>query len=215
MRIGYARVSSLEQSLERQKIELKKNQVEKIFEEKKSGKNVKDRTVLKDILEKVLRQGDVLVVTSLDRLIRKYEEFEKIIQKIEKKGARLEILDFKLLNLDMSKNENKLIRDIIIKVISYIADNERQKLLIRQREGYNALQKDEKGRYIGKNGRPVGRRPVPLTDLQKKYVEMVDNKELTISQLARDLGKDRKFVYNLKYRYKKEQERMQGSNLTQ
>ena len=92
MKVGYARVSTTEQNLDRQLDALKKAGVQKIFAEKISGKNV-DRPQLKAMLEYIHDQ-DEIVVLSLDRLGRSSRDLTEIIEEVRHKGAVLNILDF-------------------------------------------------------------------------------------------------------------------------
>lgn len=91
-RFGYARVSSTDQNLGRQKELLEKSGVDKIFEEKQSGANLEIRPVLNELL-KIIRFDDTLVVTELDRLGRKEKDLTYIINTINSKEASLEVLN--------------------------------------------------------------------------------------------------------------------------
>ena len=89
--VGYARVSSLGQSLEVQQNKLKEAGVEKLFEEKRSGVDA-NRPALKQCLE-YLRQGDTLVFTRIDRLARSAEDLLRIIRQLDSKGVIIRVLD--------------------------------------------------------------------------------------------------------------------------
>lgn len=78
MKIGYARVSTKDQNLERQIEILKRYGATKIFEEKQSGKNIKDRKVFQEVMDFV-REEDTLIVDALDRLGRNYDEVIKTV----------------------------------------------------------------------------------------------------------------------------------------
>src|SRR4051794_9985407 len=92
MKVGYARVSTTGQGLDVQLEALEKAGCEKIFREKKSGKSANDRPELQRAIEFV-REGDVLIVTKLDRLARSTPDLHGIAQSLLAKGAGLKVLD--------------------------------------------------------------------------------------------------------------------------
>lgn len=148
MRIGYARVSTKEQTLDRQIENLEKYKVQKLYKEKSSGKNLKDREILNSLLD-FLRADDELVIVSLDRLSRNYNDVKTILTTIQEKGAKLTVLDAPFLNFNTG-NEilDTAMFDIVISLLSYIADNERKQILERQRQGIAIAKK--RNAYKGK-----------------------------------------------------------------
>ena len=135
MKVGYARVSSADQTLDRQLGELKQAGAEKIFQERLSGKNITDRVELLQALQ-FLREKDVLVVESLDRLGRNYAEIVQIVQKLDHKKIGLQILNMPILNQDIGEpNLQKLIRNMIIQILSWTAQNEREEIKRKQKQG--------------------------------------------------------------------------------
>lgn len=148
MRIGYARVSTKEQTLDRQIENLEKYKVQKLYKEKASGKNLKDREILNSLLD-FLRADDELVIVSLDRLSRNYNDVKTILTTIQEKGAKLTVLDAPFLNFNTG-NEilDTAMFDIVISLLSYIADNERKQILERQRQGIAIAKK--RNAYKGK-----------------------------------------------------------------
>lgn len=176
MRYGYARVSTAEQDETRQVEMLLKAGVEEenITIEKKSGKDFKNRKGWKDLLAEMVI-NDTVVITSLDRMGRNYDELVKMYQKLIDKGIRLEILDFPMLSTTGKKQETeyKLIQQIALAVLSYVAENERKAMKKRQRQGYDNLEKDAKGRFISrKKGVPCGR-PNLLENLSSRQKELI------------------------------------------
>lgn len=145
-RFGYARVSSTDQNLGRQKELLEKSEVDRIFEEKQSGANLESRPVLSELLN-LLRFDDTLVVTELDRLGRKEKDLTYIINKVNEKEASLEVL-----NLPTTQTSdpalNKLINNLILELYKYIAESERLRIRERQKQGI-ALAKKQ-GKYKGR-----------------------------------------------------------------
>ncbi len=153
----YARVSSKDQTLERQIIEAKKLGIkdEYIFLEVASGKDFKRPEY--QLLKRMLREGDILYIKSLDRLGRNkqmiLDEWNELvrIRKID-----IVILDMPLLDTTKYKNMNgleNLISDIILQLLSYMAEDERSRIKERQKEGIKAAL--DKGVKFGrKKNRP-------------------------------------------------------------
>ena len=130
---GYARVSTKEQNLDRQLVELQKY-TDKIYADKESGKNF-DRPEYKKLMKK-LKRDDVLVIKSIDRLGRDYdlilEQWRKITQKI---GANIKVLDIPLLDTTRENGlTGKLISDLVLQILSYVAEQERNGIKQRQAE---------------------------------------------------------------------------------
>ena len=148
---GYARVSSKSQKEERQllamqeMVSLKSN----IFVDKQSGKDFKRKNYQR--LIKKLKRGDVLVVKSIDRLGRNYKEIIEQWRIItQNKGADIIVLDMPL--LDTTKNKDlfgTFISDLVLQILSFVAENERVNIRQRQAEGIRAA----KARGV-KFGRP-------------------------------------------------------------
>lgn len=135
---GYARVSAKDQNLARQFAAFEDFGIPRknIFADKKSGKDFSRTYYLK--LIKKLRPGDLLVVQSLDRLGRNYEqilsEWERITRQIR---ADVLVLDMPLLDTRARADTlvGKFIADIVLQVLSFVAENERQNIRARQKEG--------------------------------------------------------------------------------
>lgn len=143
MRIGYARVSSIGQKEDRQLDELLKYGVEErhIFVDKQSGKDFNRAAYIK--MYKTLKKGDLLVIKSLDRLGRNYTEIQEEWRKITKKrGADIVVLDMPLLDTTQSKDlVGTLISDLVLQLLSFVSENERNNILQRQKEGIAAAHK--------------------------------------------------------------------------
>lgn len=143
-KIGYARVSSSNQNLSRQ-IE-KLGNVEKIFADKVSGETT-NRPELKKLLN-FLREGDIVVVTELDRLGRNNNDLTSIMRTIQGKGATLEVLNLPSLTGIEDENLRKLINNLIIEIYKYQAESERLHIRERQAQGIEIAKKQ--GRFKGK-----------------------------------------------------------------
>lgn len=142
-RIGYARISSKTQNLDRQIAALK--DTDKLFIDKMSGKSL-NRPQLKNMLE-YIREDDVVVVTELDRLGRSNQDLTDIMYEIQQKGATLEIINLPTLKGIEDVNLRRLINTLIIEIYKYQAEAERQWTKERQSQGI-AIAK-QKGRYKG------------------------------------------------------------------
>lgn len=131
-KIGYARVSSLDQNLDRQLEALEKN-CSKIFSDKLSGKNL-ERPALLEMLD-YIREGDIIVVTELERLGRNSKELTDLMYRIQSKGATLEILNLPTTRGIEDENLRNLINNLIIEIYKYQAESERIRILERQKQG--------------------------------------------------------------------------------
>lgn len=155
---GYARVSSQEQNLDRQIESLKQYvEVENILTDKASGKNVYRPAyqALKGVLG--LREGDVLYVTSLDRLSRNKEDIKQELQWFKEKKVRLKVMDLPTSLIEVPDGQKwiiEMIQNVLIEVLSSIAEQERLTIRRRQHEGIEAAKK--KGKHLG---RPVIKKP--------------------------------------------------------
>lgn len=144
-KIGYARVSSLDQNIDRQ-IQVLEEQTTKIFTDKESGTSRK-RQGLKELLD-YIRTDDIVVVTELDRLSRNNEHLTEIMGIIQSKGATLEVLNFPSLLGIKDDNLRKLLNNLILEIIKYQAQAERDRIRERQRQGIELAKK--RGRYKGR-----------------------------------------------------------------
>ena len=163
---GYIRVSTKEQNIDRQMIALKETgvQMSDIYIDKQSGKNFERPAYLK--LLTVLKADDLLIVKSIDRLGRNYQEIKEQWRVITKeKNADIRILDMPL--LDTTKTKDLLgtfISDIVLQLLSFVAENERENIRQRQAEGIAAAK--ARGVRFGKPMIPV---PPDFPELYKKW----------------------------------------------
>ena len=192
MLYGYARVSSKEQSLERQIRELIDYGVEEknIKKEKMSAKNFKDRKVYNNLV-KQCKAGDTIVFSSLDRFSRSISETVKQIEELKEKKINAYFIK------EQIGTETKGVAGLLLSVFSWVAEQERELLLERQRQGYQALSRDEKGRLISKTGKPIGRQELTLDNRQLKLLEDYKNGKIDITktELAKLLGISRSVLY--------------------
>lgn len=143
-KIGYARVSTSDQNMDRQ-LELLK-QVDKLFQESVSGVS-KDRPQLKAMLD-YIREGDIVVVTELERLGRNNQELTEIMNQIQAKGATLEVLNLPTLRGLEDDNLRRLLNNLILELYKYQAQAERERIKERQAQGI-AIAKTQ-GKYQGR-----------------------------------------------------------------
>mgnify|MGYP006887163774 FL=1 len=203
MKYGYARVSTSEQDETRQVEMLLKAGVEmkNITIEKKSGKDFKNRTGWKNLLAEMVID-DIVVITSLDRMGRNYDELVKMYQKLIEKGIGIEVLDFPMLSTTTKReDEYKLIQQIALAVLSYVAENERKTMKKRQRQGYDNLEKDEKGRLISRKKGVVCGRPnliENLTERQKQLIKQWIAKTLKTNECLELTKISRSSLYRIK-----------------
>ena len=142
-KIGYARVRSKEQNLDRQLEALE--HVYKVFSDKVSGQST-ERPQLKAMLE-YIREGDIVVVTELDRLGRNNSDLTTIMNEIQQKGATLEVLNLPSMNGITDENLRRLINNLVIELYKYQAEAERKKIKDRQQQGIKIAK--DKGKFQG------------------------------------------------------------------
>lgn len=192
MEFMYVRCSAKDQNEARQ-VEMAKSlglEDRQILIEKASGKDF-DREVYQGMKNSILREGDVLYIASLDRLGRNYEGIVSEWQSLTKDlGVDIVVLDMPL--LDTRKNKDllgTLISDLVLQLLSYVAETEREKIKTRQAEGI-AIAKAE-GKY-------KGRKPVEVDkyEFAKLYSE-VESGERTNKYVMDKLGLKRNTYYKL------------------
>ncbi len=196
MKIGYARVSSTDQNLDRQIEALERAGAEKIFQEKMSGKSMTERLELKKALQ-FLREKDTLIVESLDRLGRNYDDIVQMVQKLDQKEIGLIVLNLPILNQEMGDlNLQKLIRNMIVQLLSWTAQNEREEIKRKQRQGIEIAKR--KGHY---KGRPVKYSAEAKDPKDRMTYHVIANKlkqEEPIKKIAEETGVTRDTVYRIK-----------------
>lgn len=143
VRIGYARVSSKEQNLDRQLKAL--DNVSKVFSDKVSGQST-ERPQLQAMLD-YIREGDIVTVTELDRLGRNNKDLTIIMNAIQQKGATLEVLNLPSMNGIEDENLRRLINNLVIEIYKYQAEAERRKIKERQQQGIKIAK--DKGKFKG------------------------------------------------------------------
>lgn len=165
---GYARVSSVGQNLDRQILALRQYvPEEQIVIDKASGKDLNrpGYSALKGALG--LRRGDVLYVQSLDRLSRSKEDIKQELRWFRDNGIVLRILDLPTTMMELDKSQQwlqEMVSNILIEVLSSMAEQERLTIRKRQREGIEAARK--KGKHLG---RPEIREPDGFHEVYQRW----------------------------------------------
>lgn len=206
--VGYARVSSREQNLDRQLIALKKYVAEDmIVTDKASGKDF-DRPGYQSLKVGIgkLVKGDTLYIKSLDRFSRNKEDAKKELQYFSEKGIRVKILDIPSTMTDINNGQEwilDMINNILIEVLTSIAENERLTIRSRQTEGLAAMPIDESSgkRISKKTGRCIGRPPISFPDKFEEYYGKWKNKELTSAATMNALNLKPNSFYKLIHKY--------------
>lgn len=191
---GYIRVSSRDQNENRQMIALKEVGVSEknIYLDKRSGKDF-NRPQYKKLLRKI-QKDDLLYIKSIDRLGRNYEEIQQQWRLLTKeKGIDIVVLDMPLLDTRRGKDlMGTFLSDVVLQVLSFVAENERTNIHQRQAEGIAAAKA---------KGVKFGRPPLPLPDNFYEVHKAWREKKLTLKQAAKACnmpegtfyGKARKF----------------------
>lgn len=193
MKIGYARVSTVDQNLVRQIVRLKEEQVDLIYKEKLSGKDM-ERPQLKRLLKRLTSEDEVYVV-SLDRLGRNSDDITRIINQITIKGAFLNVLDLPTFEGIKDHNLKRLLTNLILEIKKYDAEQERKMIRERQRQGIE--QAKLAGKYKGKRIQYSADSPKKKNqEIYFKTIEMLKN-GIPKTKIANRLGISKQTVYNI------------------
>ncbi len=197
MKIGYIRASTKDQNLARQIEMMKQEGVNKVFSEKVSGKDM-NRKELKALL-KFAREGDEIIVSSLDRLGRDYQDIKEIVRQLQQRCIKLTIIDAPFLNFNTGNNTlDTAMFDMFLSLLGYIAQNEREKILERQRQGIKLAK--QRGVYKG--------RPIQYHEHAKNAkdrliyhnVKRMLEEHVPVTQIAKENGISRQTVYIIRKR---------------
>ncbi|TPG86001.1 recombinase family protein [Pseudomonas caspiana] len=176
-RVGYIRVSTLEQNTQRQ---LEHVQVDRTFIDKASGKDIQRLQL--DALLAYVREGDTVVVHSMDRLARNLNDLRDIVQKLVKRGIRIEFVKEALTFI----GDDSPMATLMLSVMGAFAEFERALIRERQREGI-ALAK-QRGVYRGR------KKSLSLERIAELRQRVASGE--TKVQVARDFGISRETLYN-------------------
>lgn len=191
MKYGYVRVSTKEQNIDRQLVEMYAQGLsdKTIFIDKQSGKDFERDEYQK--LKKKLKSGDLLIIKSIDRLGRNYDmiidEWRTLVNDM---NVDIQVLDMPLLDTRIEGKNlvGKFISDIVLQILSFVAENERENIKKRQAEGIRIAK--EKGKHLG---RPKLKLPKNFTIIANQYKK----KEITLAEALSSLKMNRSSFYKL------------------
>ena len=184
---GYVRVSSTDQNEERQIIALRNSGIcpEKIFVDKQSGKDF-NRPMYQRMV-KEMSAGDVLHIMSIDRLGRNYEEIQEQWRILTKEmGVDISVIDMPLLDTRTCKDlMGTFIADLVLQILSFVAQNERETIRNRQAQGIAAAK--ARGVHMGR----------PRIVLPDSFINMVNDEgeRKTIKEIASEFGVSESTIY--------------------
>lgn len=208
---GYARVSDKNgsQLLERQLKSLRDYGIDErdIITDKQSGKTF-NREGYKALTETLLREGDTLVIYSIDRLGRNYTEIQKQWERLTKEiKVNIKVLDMPLLDTTADTNnlEKTFIADLVLQILSYVAEKERLNTKARQESAYNAMPRDNKDRIVSlRTGKPVGRPETQYPTNWKEVYTSWKNGEITAVKAMTELNMTKATFYRMVKRYEEQ-----------
>ena len=189
---GYARVSTKEQNLDRQLIALKAFGVDDrdIIREKSSGKSL-DRDAYQTLRNQLLREGDTLVITALDRLSRNKLHIKQELEYYRSRGIRVMILDMPTTLYQVNEGQEwvlEMINAILIEVLASMAEQERIRTLTRQAEGIAAAKLQ---------GKHLGRPRMQVPDGWDEIYKLWQTGKITAVEAMRRSGLKRSSFYKL------------------
>ena len=180
-RVAYVRVSSAGQHLDRQLEAV--GTVDKTYREYQSAATASDRPQLREALDYV-REGDTLVVASIDRLARSLRDMLEIMEELEQKGVTVEFVSQ---GLTIRPDGGDLTTRLILHIITAVAQSEREMIRERQAEGI-ALAKQVPGKYKGRSRKLSSEQ---IKELRTRALDGVPK-----AQLAREYGISRTTLYS-------------------
>lgn len=175
---GYIRISTTDQNIARQLVALEKKEIPRknLYIDKQSGKDF-NRPAYKKLLKK-LKEGDLLYIKSIDRLGRNYEEIQEQWRILTKeKKIDIVVLDMSLLDTRSGKDLlGTFISDVVLQILSFVSENERNNIRSRQAEGIAAAKA---------KGVKFGRPPIPLPDNFHEVHQAWRDKKISLQEAAK------------------------------
>ncbi len=184
VKIGYIRVSSLDQNTQRQENALSEKKIEKVFIEKISGKNT-NRPELKKMIEYV-REGDVLYIESISRLARSTKDLLNIVETLN--GKKVDLISLKE-NIDTTTPQGRF----ILTIFAALSELERESILQRQKEGIEAARK---------NGKKFGRPKIEIPVIWDDVIADWKKGNITAVKAMENLNLNRGTFYRMVKKYK-------------
>ena len=197
MRYFYTRVSHKDQNLARQIEEAKAyKDVDEVFCDKQTGKNFDRPEYMR--LKSIVQKGDEVIIKEMDRLGRNKEATKDEIKWFKENGITLRILELPTTLIDFNGQEwiADMINNMLIEVLTSIAEQEVRKIDARRAEGIAAMPIVNGKKVSLKTGRTYGRQPVELTDDFEKFVKKQKDGSMTVKECCKALGISRATWYN-------------------
>lgn len=196
MNYCYARVSTTEQHLDRQIAQFEAFKPYELFTDKESGKDF-ERTQYKKLKRKI-KSGDTLIVLSLDRFGRNYDLIKQEWQYFINKGVKIKVIDMPIIDTTNDDLTSRLISDIVIQLLSYVAETERTMMKKRQAEGI-AMAKIRGVKF----GRPKIELPKNFHEVAELYVRhKITNMEACV-MLEMSRGTFFRYLNEFNYTYRR------------
>ena len=203
---GYVRVSTIDQNEERQMVEMRRVGVseERIYKDKLSGKDF-NRPNYKKLLRK-LKKGDLLYILSIDRLGRNYEEIQSQWRYLTReKEVDISVIDMPLLDTRNGKDlMGTFLADIVLQVLSFVAQNERENIRKRQAQGIAAAKA---------NGMKFGRPMIQVPDNFPQIVDRWEKGQIKVREAAKLCGMCESTFYNRLREYRAGKSRDNGAGI--
>ena len=194
----YARVSSKDQNLSRQLAEAKQyKDIDEVFCDKVTGKKFERHEY--ERLKSIVREGDEVIVKEIDRLGRNKPESKDEIKWFAENGITLRILELPTTLIDFNGQEwiKEMINNILIEVLTTIAEQEVKKIDRRRAEGIAAMPVVNGKKVSTKTGRAYGRQPIDIAASDfEKFLKKQKDGEMTVTECCEKLGISRKTWYN-------------------
>ena len=193
----YARVSSKDQNLARQLAEAKQyKNIDEVFCDKVTGK--KFERIEYDRLKSIVREGDEVIVKEIDRLGRNKPESKEEIKWFAENGITLRILELPTTLIDFNGQEwiKEMINNILIEVLTTIAEQEVRKTDKRRAEGIAAMPIINGQKVSLKTGRTYGRQPLNIGEDFQKFLKKQKDGEMTVAECCKALNISRRTWYN-------------------
>lgn len=203
---GYVRVSTIDQNEERQMVEMRRVGVpeDRIYKDKLSGKDF-NRPNYKKLLRK-LKKGDLLYILSIDRLGRNYEEIQSQWRYLTReKEVDISVIDMPLLDTRNGKDlMGTFLADIVLQVLSFVAQNERENIRKRQAQGIAAAKA---------NGMKFGRPMIQVPDNFPQIVDRWEKGQIKVGEAAKLCGMCESTFYNRLREYRAGKSRDNGAGI--
>ena len=196
MRYFYTRVSSKDQNLARQLEEVKAyKDVDEVFCDKQSGKNFDRPEYIR--LKSIVKRGDEVIVKEMDRLGRNKELTKDEIKWFKENGITLRILELPTTLIDFNGQEwiADMVNNMLIEVLTSIAEQELKKITKRREEGISAMPIVNGKRVSTRTGNSIGREKIDTPDFKNLLKKQKDGK-ITVEECCMKLGISRRTWYN-------------------